>query len=176
MNKLLILDKDKTLVIPRSGGKWVESPKDQELMPGVADTLYLYAAAGWTLAIASNQGGVASGKKTLGSCIDEMFFAMRLTGIELAMAAHSYENEYGEAIFLDLTDGGIFWEPISNRNARFRKPSGGMIDYLASRIFDGGIPETLFVGDRAEDQGAAEAAGVRFMWAHDWVNGPGDIG
>jgi HAD superfamily hydrolase (TIGR01662 family) len=170
VTKLLILDKDGTLVRPASGAKFVQSPEDQELLPGVAEALAQYRADGWSMAIASNQGGVASGHKTLGSAIDEMFFAMRLTGIEVGMAAHSYENEYGEAVFLDLTDGGMQWKIITNRQTQFRKPGGGMIDYLASRIFGSrlwkGEIEVLMVGDRTEDKGSAR--GVRFMWASEW--------
>lgn len=171
MPKLLILDKDGTLTQPKSGERFVQSPEDQELIPGVAEALGRYRADGWMMAIASNQGGVANGHKTLGSAIDEMMFAMRLTEIDVAMAAHSYENEYGESIFLDLCNGGTFWKPVTSRNDRYRKPAGGMIWYLASWIFDGISPdlETLFVGDRPEDKGAAEAAGVKFMWAHEWL-------
>jgi D-glycero-D-manno-heptose 1,7-bisphosphate phosphatase len=175
--KLLILDKDGTLVRPKSGERFVQSPKDQELLPGVADALTRYRADGWVMAVASNQGGVASQHKTLGSAIDEMFFAMRLTSIEVAMAAHSYENQYGEALFLDLTDGGMQWKSVTNRQTKFRKPNNGMIRYLATRIFCASnwqaMPKTfevLFVGDRPEDEGAANAAGVDFMWASDWVN------
>lgn len=30
--------------------------------------------------------------------------------------------------------------------------------------------ETLFVGDRAEDEEAAASAGIDFIWAEDWRN------
>lgn len=174
-DKLLILDKDGPLVRPASGAQFPQGPEDQVLLPGVADTLARYRDTGWVMAIASNQGGVAREHKTLGNAIDEMFFAMRLTNAEVAMAAHSYEDEYGEAIFLDLSDGRMFWRPVTNRNTRYRKPWPGMINYLASWIFDGICPdlEILFVGDRPEDQGAAGAAGVRFAWAKDWVESNG---
>ena len=39
MAKLLILDKDGTLVRPKSGGRFVQSPDDQELIPGVVEVL-----------------------------------------------------------------------------------------------------------------------------------------
>lgn len=171
--KLAIFDKDGTLTISKSGAKFVQHPEDQILLPGVAEGIALLKDDGWTVAIASNQGGVAAGHKSLGNAIDEMFFAMRLADIELGMAAHSYENEYGEAIFLDLQDGEQQWRPITNRQRKFRKPSDGMINYLAScmhgnRTWRCGLDDVLFVGDRPEDHQAAAAAGVAFQWADEW--------
>lgn len=47
----------------------------------------------------------------------------------------------------------------------FRKPRAGMIN-LALQFY---LPlETLFVGDRAEDEKAAAIAGIDFIWAEDW--------
>lgn len=171
MTKLLILDKDGTLTQPKSGERWVQSPEDQEFIPGVAEALAWYRADGWVMAIASNQGGVASGHKTLGSAIDEMFFAMRLTGIDAAMAAHSYENEYGEAIFLRTMDQETYWRPVSLKAARFRKPGHGMISYLSEQLYccSTSYEQILFVGDRPEDEGAARSGGVEFCWALDWL-------
>jgi len=36
------------------------------------------------------------------------------------------------------------------------------------RRFDVKPEETLFVGDMDKDEGAARAAGTRFMWAHEF--------
>lgn len=55
--KLLVLDKDGTLVRPKSGNTFVQHPEDQELIEGVAEAIQRYVADGWQLAIASNQGG-----------------------------------------------------------------------------------------------------------------------
>jgi D-glycero-D-manno-heptose 1,7-bisphosphate phosphatase len=57
MTKLLVLDKDGTLVHPKSGNTFVQHPEDQELIEGVAEAIARYVADGWTIAIASNQGG-----------------------------------------------------------------------------------------------------------------------
>ena len=171
---LLILDKDNTLVTPKSGEKFVQNPEDQVLIPGVKEALSGYKQMGWSLAIASNQGGVASSHKTLNSALDEMIYAMEMTGIEYAMFAHSYERRgYGEAVFVDRTDGGLFWKVVKNVHSRFRKPAGGMIDYLCTRMT--GINQwndgrsVLYVGDRPEDEGAASAVKAQFLWAHDWL-------
>jgi D-glycero-D-manno-heptose 1,7-bisphosphate phosphatase len=57
MTKLLILDKDGTIVRPASGCEWVQHPTDQELIPGVTEAISQSKSDGWEIAIASNQGG-----------------------------------------------------------------------------------------------------------------------
>ena len=171
---LLILDKDNTLVTPKSGEKFVQNPEDQVLIPGVEEALSTYKKMGWTAAIASNQGGVASGYKTLAEAIDEMLYAMELTGIEYAMFAPSYEKgDRGEAVFVDRSNSGLFWKTVTSSHLRFRKPAGGMIQHLCSHLestLDWEIAGlTLYVGDRPEDERAALVTGTPFMWAHDWV-------
>lgn len=56
--KLAIFDKDGTLTTTVSGETFVQHPKDQKLLPGVAKGLKAMADDGWHFAIASNQGGV----------------------------------------------------------------------------------------------------------------------
>lgn len=63
--KLAILDKDGTLVLPKSGNTFVQNPTDQILMFGAIEGCQRLIDAGYVLAIASNQGGVASNHKTL---------------------------------------------------------------------------------------------------------------
>lgn len=48
-----------------------------------------------------------------------------------------------------------------------RKPRPGMIQD-AMRDFEAEIEETLYVGDRDEDQAAARAASVDFCWAEEF--------
>ena len=66
MTKLLILDKDGTIVRPTSGSEWVQHATDQELIPGVAKAISQAKSEGWEIAIASNQGGCHK-QKTLAS-------------------------------------------------------------------------------------------------------------
>ena len=53
----------------------------------------------------------------------------------------------------------------------WRKPLPGM---LLQAVQDAGVEpgETLFVGDREEDQAAAQAAGCVFVWAKDFFANP----
>ena len=59
----------------------------------------------------------------------------------------------------------------------FRKPQPGMLRFACdliegeNGILRGEIDQTLFVGDREEDRGAALNAGFDFAWAGDWLSG-----
>lgn len=59
--KLAVLDKDGTLTTSKSGNKFARNPTDQVLIEGVVEGCQSLIDAGYTLAIASNQGGVAAG-------------------------------------------------------------------------------------------------------------------
>jgi len=72
--KLAILDKDGTIVQPKSGNKFVQNPTDQILIDGVVDGCKRLIDAGYVLAIASNQGGVSAGFKTLDQASSEMSY------------------------------------------------------------------------------------------------------
>lgn len=166
MARLLLLDKDGTLVRPKSGGEFVQSPEDQELLPGVEGAIADYVADGYTLVIVSNQGGVAAGHKTLESAIAEMRYCMELLP-EISGALFCPDFE-GEECWLLLDNEGR--ECITSNRQNFRKPHPGMLNLAIRNWF--GISadksEALMVGDRPEDEQAAIAAGVRFVWADEW--------
>ena len=64
MTNLIILDKDGTLVQSISGAKY-PSFQDQRLIGGVKERIYYHVEAADILAIASNQGGISKGHKSL---------------------------------------------------------------------------------------------------------------
>lgn len=76
--KLAILDKDGTLVQSKSGNTFIRNPTDQILMDGVFEGCQRLISAGFVLAIASNQCGVAAGQKTLDDAEHEMIYCMYL--------------------------------------------------------------------------------------------------
>lgn len=231
MTKLLLLDKDGTLIKPASGAKFVQHPEDQELLPNVAEVIARYAAEGWTMAIASNQGGCAiqkckasdfpvgaywisggkpvkvirkvakddqivlhtayprhNGKdfgvfyldsevdfqyKTLEDAITEMRHCLDL----LPQVDCAYFCPAFDGLTCHKVDRAPMWlnrirQPYKACLHSFRKPEPGML-HLAMVNHTGGsrFAEVLFVGDRDEDQGAAQAAGVEFMWANEFFNG-----
>ncbi|MBC7971785.1 MAG: hypothetical protein H7Z11_16945, partial [Verrucomicrobia bacterium] len=55
--KLAILDKDGTITASASGATFTKHPEDQELLSGVKEAVARLVADGYTLVIASNQGG-----------------------------------------------------------------------------------------------------------------------
>jgi D-glycero-D-manno-heptose 1,7-bisphosphate phosphatase len=169
--KLLIVDKDNTLIKPKSGAKFVQSPDDQELLPGVFDRVQEAKDQGAIVIVASNQGGVASRHKTLDATLDEFAYLIKLLPqIDYCLFAHTYENlGYGECIKIDASDSGFQWKLVTNGEWRFRKPNPGMIN-LAMKLAEVDRENALMIGDREEDRLSAEAANVPFLWAQPWTD------
>lgn len=181
--KILLLDKDGTLVKPKSGGKFVSSPEDQELLPGAAERCREFAGAGWLIACCSNQAGIAAGHKSLDDAISEFQFLMGLLPqIDFCLFCPDFE---GREIVCVKGEGQIFLPGLVRAYAAefpqfgFRKPQPGMLWFARDLIegeegiFRDEIDKVLFVGDRDEDQGAAKNAGIDFdfAWASDWIAG-----
>jgi D-glycero-D-manno-heptose 1,7-bisphosphate phosphatase len=182
--KLLILDKDGTLVQPVSGEKFVQHPHDQKFIPGVSEAIARYVADGWKVAIASNQAGVAAGYKTLKDAIAEMEYCLALT---LGKIKHGFlcPDMEGKQCYRVISDEDYTWHcdrkalhnriiPVLYNLDSYRKPGYGMLQEAASNF---GMmnwkgfrdpSSILFVGDRPEDEQAALNAGVRFMWVSEW--------
>lgn len=165
--KLLILDKDGTLVTTKSGETFVQHPQDQKLLPNVAEVLSEYASQGWTMAIASNQGGIESGYKTIDEAIAEMQYCLSMLPM------------IDCAIFAPYYDARVAWRVWADRErlpdevyavTKARKPGTGML-HLAASNCDAIFINAAMVGDRPEDQLCAAAAGVQFQWAKDFFGG-----
>lgn len=174
--KLLILDKDGTLIRSRSGKQFVQAPDDQELLPGVYSTLQRWRDEGWKMAIASNQAGVAAKHKTLEEAIEELRYCLYLGSpmIEVGCLCPDFKGlecyEVWKHALFTPKDRGEKYEKLQGT---YRKPNPGMLHYLISqfhRLPGDGSMEVLYVGDRPEDEAAALAAGVGFQWAHHWCS------
>lgn len=59
------------------------------------------------------------------------------------------------------------WAAYATASPQWRKPGPGMLVGLATRL-NVLRSEIVYVGDRDSDQQAAQAAGVRFVWAKEW--------
>ncbi len=150
--RLYIFDADGTLrrttveglPCPNRPGEW-------ELIPGVRERL---AGIDWGEArfgVASNQGGVGVGY------------------LSLAAARRLLEDMVVEAFGVsEPPPGSVELCPHApHLGCPCRKPKPLMLERLMRRF--GAEPrETLFVGDMDRDEGAARAAGTRFMWAHEF--------
>lgn len=151
--RLFIFDADGTLrwtTVP--GQKYPLAAHEWRLMPGVARKLAAipWAEHGPWLAIASNQNGVARGE--LDEATARGLMHDMLTGVLGEIPPRT-------RIELCLCDEVL--------GCACRKPAPGLLLRLITHF--GVTPEeTLFVGDLALDQEAAQRARVRFAWAHEF--------
>jgi histidinol phosphatase-like enzyme len=98
---LYIFDKDGTLIEPKSGQTFVQSPEDQQLKPGVAEKLAELREQGGVFAMASNQGGCA--RKTVP--VVELHAGMLLyrSGLWRKVVAVNHLND--GTLSVELSDG-----------------------------------------------------------------------
>lgn len=153
--RAIFFDADGTLRTCKNVGQpCPNQPGEWEVMPNVMETLACYD---WTCigaAILSNQAGVALGFLTE------------------AMAIRLLED-LAEAIFPLATK--VFVCACThhpNEGCGCRKPQPGMLlnaeNYWYSQAYLHGPGECLYVGDMESDREAAEAAGIDFMWTHEF--------
>lgn len=149
---LFIFDKDGTICRAISGDKFINSVDDQELIPGVLEVCERLREEGHTLAVASNQGGVAFGIMTAEQAQEIVGHAADLIGAE------------AWAVSLTHPAGRITEYAVETD---YRKPGPGMLNDLRKRLgFD--VADTRMIGDRPEDIQAAAAAEVKFSWTKDF--------
>jgi D-glycero-D-manno-heptose 1,7-bisphosphate phosphatase len=143
-------------------------------MDGVVEGCKRLIDAGYVLAIASNQGGVEAGHKTLHEATQEMWECMKLLhleGIEIPLDRVIFCPDFsglkaclGNGISTDLRESPY---PRDLRIGKYRKPGAGMLLLAASEI----VTDGWMIGDRDEDRLAAEAAGFSFLDAEEWRKG-----
>lgn len=181
--KLLLVDLDGTVREPILGDKFINNPLDQKLIDGVEDALSRYQD--WVIVGVTNQGGVASGHKSIDSCFEEQIQTMKLLP-QLNMIL--FCPDAGKTCGRIVRHNETFFENLHTNKTMpiegvrgYRKPSPGMIDYAFQYYTSGAysfarekfgenvnITKSLMVGDRPEDEAAALAANVPFMWAEEW--------
>ena len=170
--KLLLVDKDGTLVVTKSGERFVQTPWDQQPIDGVSDLLASAKIAGWAIAIVSNQGGVGAGHKTLEETILEMRFCLELfPQISEAFFCPDYQGQdcyrcWGSCGRDKRILYGNGWTDSGIKLAPFRKPEPGMLQ-LALYIHTPSVAK--YVGDRPEYAAAAAAIGLPFLSAEKWL-------
>ena len=158
--KLYVFDADGTLRRTTVAGlPCPNRPGEWELIPGVRERLARinWGEGGARFGVATNQGGVGLGYLTLA--------AARSLLAEMVVEAFGVVAPPGA---IEICPHAPHW------GCGCRKPEPGMLLRLMRR-FDAAPGETLFVGDMDKDEGAARAAGTRFMWAHEffgWTEAP----
>jgi D-glycero-D-manno-heptose 1,7-bisphosphate phosphatase len=143
MKPLIILDRDG--VINQDSMAYIKSPDEFILLPGSIDAIVRLHEAGFNIAIATNQSGIARGYYTeaiLHAIHEKLLNAVNAAGGEIASIQYCQH----------MPDSGC-----GNR-----KPMPGMLHTIAKQLqctLDGAV----MVGDRITDILAARAAGVRPM-------------
>ena len=150
--KLIIFDVDGTLVETKSGATFRKTADDWQWLPGRLAKIAMLHLQGIKLAIASNQGGVAFGY------LDPLEIRH-----ELMVMANEGHISYVEMCFSHPEASRPGYRDESPR----RKPGPGMLNEIIDASGEA-KQDTLMVGDRPEDEQAAQAAGVAFMWANEF--------
>jgi D-glycero-D-manno-heptose 1,7-bisphosphate phosphatase len=102
--------------------------------------------------------------KSIDSAVEEMKFALGLTGIEVAFFCPDMDGKKLWAIIEPITIASEV-TGLYRRCGNFRKPEPGMLIAAAKWAC---VNEAIMIGDRPEDEAAAAAAGFAFEWAADF--------
>ena len=139
--KLLILDRDG--VINYDSDAYIKSLEEWIPLPGAVEAIARLSQAGWTVAVATNQSGLARGYYDLAT-LDAMHTRLRELvaeqGGEVGLIVHCPHGP----------DDGC----------ACRKPKPGMLLEIASR-FNVDLADVPVVGDSLRDLQAADAAGAQ---------------
>jgi D-glycero-D-manno-heptose 1,7-bisphosphate phosphatase len=159
---VLVLDVDGTLQKGKSGKTFITGPDDIELLPNVVEVLTDYRKRGYIIVLASNQGGVAFGHKTVQQVEEET---------EKLVSMLPPATVFAGFAALSMEGGSV--DDFAYRSL-LRKPYYGMLVQAEMGMRERGMladwDNSLFVGDMGSDQKAAEAAGVKFIWAEEFFN------
>jgi D-glycero-D-manno-heptose 1,7-bisphosphate phosphatase len=141
-------------------GHFGRSVEDVRVFPEVPPLLARYKELGWRIIAVSNQGGVALGHLTKDECAAMMMETHKQSGAafdKVMWCAHHPDAKDPEM--------AVCW---------CRKPRPGLI-ILGAHALVAQYPLEMYpphlglmVGDREEDKGAAENAGLPFMDAVAW--------
>ena len=139
--KLIILDRDG--VINEDSDDYIKSPDEWIPIPGSLDAIARLNHAGYLVAIASNQSGIARG-----------YFSLETLA---AMNTKMYEmlSQHGGRI-----DAMFYCPHGPDDGCDCRKPKPGLLNEIGDR-FHARLADVMFVGDNINDVRAAQAAGAQ---------------
>lgn len=160
----LCLDFDGTIRRSASGKTFIENSRDIELMPGIENLIWRYRNMGWLVLGISNQAGVAHGFK----------LPMEVE-LEMDVTLKQFKNNPFHIVKFCYHDGKGKIEPYNHRSL-LRKPDIGMLAIMENEAFNNGYvidwDNSLFVGDRPEDEECAKRAGIKFRHIDSFLNEP----
>ncbi len=160
----LCLDFDGTIRRSRSGETFIKNFQDIELMPGIERLIWRYRDMGWLIFGISNQAGVAHGFKLPLEIENEMEATLKL-----------FQKNPFHSVQYCYHDGKGKIEPYNHRSLG-RKPDIGMLYQMEIEAWGAGYvvdwDNSLFVGDRPEDEECAKRAGITFRHIDSFLNEP----
>ena len=157
----LCLDLDGTVRYSKKG-KFINKPGDIALFSGVEEKIWEYRKAGYLILGITNQGGVAYNLKTPADYeaeIEAMLGLFEINPFHIIKCCFHHEN--GKT------------EPYNHRSL-LRKPGIGMLVLCEIDAWEAGFivdwDNSLFVGDRLEDEQCALNANINFQWANKFFD------
>lgn len=161
---LLLVDLDGTIRRSLSGAQYFQHPQDQQMIEGADIALNTYDDD-WLIVGLTNQGGVAAGHKSFQQCIEEQQYTLEL--FPQLQEIYFCPDFAGRKCFR-VTRHNVHNHSKTKWSGQYRKPRAGMLQLAIGRHKQ--MPQhSLYVGDRPEDEAAAQQAGVAFEWAQDWI-------
>jgi len=160
---VLYLDLDGTVRYGKDElGHFVNEPKDVAIFPEALEQMRRAKDQGWRIVGVTNQGGVSLGFMSIelaNECLKATFELTEKLFDRIMMCVHHPDAKDPEF--------AVCW---------CRKPRAGLVIDGALSLNQQHPDEyypphmALFVGDRPEDKGCAEAANISFRWAEEWRN------
>lgn len=139
--KLIVLDRDGT--INHDSDQYVKSPAEWKPLPGALEAIARMTQAGYRIAVATNQSGIARGLFDTSTLLDIHNMLSRAV------------NQAGGRI-----EAFFFCPHAADSHCECRKPAPGMLRQISERF---GVPlrEMHMVGDALRDIQAAAAVGAQ---------------
>lgn len=161
---LLLVDLDDTIREPLSGAQYFQHPQDQKIIEWADIALSTYGED-WVIVGITNQGGVAAGHKSIQQCIQEQQYTLEL--FPRLREIYFCPDFEGKKCFR-VTRHNVHNHSKTKWSGQYRKPGAGMLQ-LALVRHKQSPQQALYVGDRPEDETAAQRAGIAFEWDWNWI-------
>ena len=145
--KALFLDLDGTVRTTKGGKPCPNHPSEQEVMPGRKEVIDRYRKEGYKILAVTNQGGIGLGYMSEKDCVE---------------CLKDLDKKLG-----GVFDKMYYAKAPPHKKDMMTKPNPGML-MQGAEDFDIDLKNSIMVGDRPPDQGAAKNAGVPFKWAKDF--------
>lgn len=139
--KLLILDRDGTLNMPRDD--FITTPDEWMPLPGALEAVARLNQAGWKVVLATNQPGIGRG----------------LMDVSVLNAIHQKMNRALAAVG-GRVEAVFFCPHVPDDRCRCRKPGPGLLEQIGER-FATPLKDVPVAGDSIWDMQAAVAAGCQ---------------